>query len=60
MNNPYETLFHRQKTAFLSDRTKSRDWRLDQLARMERMLLEHRERWCAALHQDFGKPPFEQ
>ena len=60
MNNPYETLFHSQKTAFLSDRTKSRDWRLDQLARMERMLLEHRERWCAALHQDFGKPPFEQ
>lgn len=60
MNNPYETIFHRQKTAFLNDRTKSRDWRLDQLARMERMLLENRERWCAALHQDFGKPPFEQ
>lgn len=60
MNNPYETIFHRQKTAFLNDRTKSRDWRLDQLARMERMLLEHRERWCEALHQDFGKPPFEQ
>ena len=60
MNNPYETIFHRQKTAFLNDRTKSRGWRLDQLARMERMLLENRERWCAALHQDFGKPPFEQ
>lgn len=22
--------------------------------------MEHRERWCAVLHRDFGKPPFEQ
>lgn len=60
MSNPFQTIFDRQKAAFQTDHTKSRDWRLDQLARMERMLLEHRERWCAALHQDFDKPPFEQ
>lgn len=60
MSNAFQTIFDGQRAAFLSDRTKSRSWRLDQLARMERMLLDHRGRWCAALHQDFGKPPFEQ
>lgn len=60
MSNAFQTIFDGQKAAFLSDRTKSRGWRLDQLARMERMLLDNRDRWCAALHQDFGKPPFEQ
>lgn len=60
MSNAFQTIFDRQKAAFLSDRTKSRGWRLDQLARMERILLDHRDRWCTALHQDFGKPPFEQ
>ncbi|HEY0199499.1 MAG TPA: aldehyde dehydrogenase family protein [Rhodanobacter sp.] len=33
---------------------------MDQLDRMERMLLDHQDEFCAALHQDFGKPPFEQ
>ncbi|PYE16186.1 enoyl-ACP reductase-like protein [Paraburkholderia silvatlantica] len=28
--------------------------------RMERMLREHQGEFCAALHRDFGKPPFEQ
>lgn len=60
MSNPFQPIFDHQKAAFLTDHTKSRDWRFDQLARMERMLLEHRERWCAVLHRDFGKPPFEQ
>ncbi|MBD8511952.1 aldehyde dehydrogenase family protein [Photobacterium sp. WH24] len=60
MSHAFQAVFDRQKAAFMTDRTKSRDWRLDQLARMERMLLDHQKRWCAALHQDFGKPPFEQ
>ena len=60
MSNAFQTVFARQKAAFLTDRTKSPGWRLDQLSRMERMLLEHRDQWCAALHRDFGKPSFEQ
>lgn len=27
---------------------------------MQRMLLDHKDEFCAALYQDFGKPPFEQ
>jgi aldehyde dehydrogenase (NAD+) len=46
--------------AFLSDATKSYEWRIDQLDRMERMLLDNEDALCAALYQDFGKPPFEQ
>ncbi|MGP4842830.1 aldehyde dehydrogenase family protein [Marinobacter sp. 1Y8] len=60
MSHSFRGLFARQKAAFFTDRTKSRGWRLDQLVKMERMLVEHRARWCAALHEDFGKPPFEQ
>lgn len=60
MSNPFQNVFDKQHSSFFSNRTKSRDWRLDQLARMEQMLLDHRERWCDALFQDFHKPPFEQ
>lgn len=58
--NPYRALFDRQKEYFHSDATKSLAWRLDQLDRMERMLLENQDAFCAALHEDFRKPPFEQ
>lgn len=51
MPNAFQDIFDRQKAAFRTDRSKSRDWRLDQLNRMERMLLDHQGRWCAALHQ---------
>ncbi|MFG6176186.1 aldehyde dehydrogenase family protein [Halomonas sp. THAF12] len=60
MNNPFRSIFDRQKEAFLTDRSKSREWRLDQLARMERMLLDHQDRWCESLYEDFRKPAFEQ
>ncbi|MGB7998430.1 MAG: aldehyde dehydrogenase family protein [Photobacterium halotolerans] len=60
MNQAFQAIFEKQKAAFLTDRTKSVSWRLSQLSRMEQMLLEHQERWRAALFQDFGKPPFEQ
>ncbi|WP_226470700.1 hypothetical protein [Luteimonas panaciterrae] len=33
---------------------------MDQLERMVRMPCERQDEFCAALHQDFGKPPFEQ
>lgn len=60
MPNRYQPILDAQKANFDSDVTKSYAWRIDQLDRMERMLLEHQQEFCAALHQDFGKPPFEQ
>jgi aldehyde dehydrogenase (NAD+) len=60
MANKYQAVFDGQKARFHSDATKSRAWRLDQLDRMERLLTVHAGEFCAALQQDFGKPPFEQ
>jgi aldehyde dehydrogenase (NAD+) len=60
MPNPFQATFDAQRAGFCSNVTRTREWRLDQLARMERMLREHQDEFCAALHQDFGKPPFEQ
>lgn len=60
MTNRFQAIFDAQKTRFDSDATKPLDWRMDQLDRMERMLHERQDEFCAALHQDFGKPPFEQ
>ncbi len=60
MTNRFQAIFDAQKARFDSDATKPLDWRMDQLDRMERMLRERQDEFCAALHQDFGKPPFEQ
>lgn len=60
MPNPFQPILDAQREHFLSDATKSYHWRIDQLDRMERMLTDNRDALCAALHQDFGKPPFEQ
>lgn len=60
MANAYQALFDAQKQHFETDTTKSLHWRLDQLDRMERLLIENQGDFCGALHDDFGKPPFEQ
>lgn len=60
MTNKFQSIFDIQKSHFYSDATKRYEWRIEQLDRMERMLLEHQEEFCAALYQDFRKPPFEQ
>jgi aldehyde dehydrogenase (NAD+) len=60
MDNRFQSIFDAQKARFFSDGTKSLAWRMDQLDRMEHLLLDNRDAFCAALHQDFGKPPFEQ
>lgn len=60
MANRFQSILDAQQLHFLSDATKSRAWRIDQLDRMERMLCEHQDAFCAALHQDFRKPSFEQ
>lgn len=60
MTNPFQSILATQREHFLTDATKSYDWRINQLDRMERMLTDNREALCAALYEDFGKPPFEQ
>ncbi|HZF82140.1 MAG TPA: aldehyde dehydrogenase family protein [Burkholderiaceae bacterium] len=60
MANKFQSVLQAQKARFLTDVTKSLEWRFDQLARLEQMLREHQSEFCAALYQDFGKPPFEQ
>ncbi|AMO96685.1 aldehyde dehydrogenase family protein [Collimonas fungivorans] len=60
MTNKFQSIFDTQKSHFYSDATKPYAWRIEQLDRMERMLLEHQDEFCAALYQDFRKPPFEQ
>lgn len=60
MTNPFQSIFDVQKEHFYTDATKSYEWRIDQLDRMERLLSENQDALCAALHADFGKPPFEQ
>ena len=56
----FQELFDRQKAFFFTDTTKSYEWRMNQLDRMERMLLDHRDAFGRALYNDFGKPPVEQ
>lgn len=60
MTNRFQSFFDVQSEHFLSDATKGHDWRIDKLDRMERMLTDNKDAFCAALYQDFGKPPFEQ
>lgn len=60
MTNKFHGLLDAQREHFLSDATKGYDWRIDQLDRMERMLLDNKDAFCAALYEDFRKPPFEQ
>jgi aldehyde dehydrogenase (NAD+) len=60
MANKFQQLFDAQQESFLSDVTKSYEWRMDKLDRMERLLRDHQVALCSALRDDFGKPPFEQ
>ncbi|WP_426276762.1 aldehyde dehydrogenase family protein [Chryseobacterium sp. S-02] len=58
--NRYQDLFDRQKEFFYTDVSKTYQWRIDQLNRLEKMLTENQEAFCQALKTDFNKPPFEQ
>lgn len=60
MTNKFQSVLNAQQSYFLTDATKSFEWRIDQLDRLERMLRERQDEFCAALYQDFGKPSFEQ
>ena len=54
------TLFDSQNERFLAGTTRSRQWRLDQLDRLERMLSENRLAFKNALALDFKTAWFEQ
>lgn len=58
--NKYQNLLDTQKEFFYTDNTKTFEWRMDQLDRMEKMLKENQDDFCQALKIDFNKPPFEQ
>ncbi|MET3036605.1 aldehyde dehydrogenase family protein [Chryseobacterium sp. NRRL B-14859] len=58
--NKYQNIFDTQREFFFTDETKTYEWRMDQLNRMEKFLTENQDAFCKALEEDFGKPPFEQ
>lgn len=58
--NKYQSLFDTQKEFFYTDTTKTYEWRIDQLNRLEKLLTENQDAFCQALKTDFNKPPFEQ
>ncbi|QIY90044.1 aldehyde dehydrogenase family protein [Chryseobacterium gallinarum] len=58
--NKYQNIFDTQREFFFTDDTKTYEWRMEQLNRMEKFLTENQESFCRALAEDFGKPPFEQ
>lgn len=53
------SVVRRLRDTFKSGRTKSIDWRRQQLKAMERLALENEQAIAAALEQDLGRKPFE-
>lgn len=49
----------RLRETFASGRTRSIDWRKQQLRALERMMVENEQTVAAALEQDLGRKPFE-
>src|ERR1700741_1671355 len=59
MENQFQKIFDKQKAYFLSDATKSYEWRIEQLTRLEKMLGENAETFKNALATDFKTASFE-
>ena len=51
--NPFQEIFDRQKAYFDTDATKSYEWRIDQLTRLENLLKENEQVLEAAISSDF-------
>src|SRR5271170_7445804 len=51
--NPFQEIFDRQKVYFDSDATKSYEWRIDQLTRLENLLKENSQALQDAISSDF-------
>jgi aldehyde dehydrogenase (NAD+) len=49
----FREILERQKAYFNTDVTKSYEWRIDQLDRLERLLKENSEAFYEALQKDF-------
>ena len=49
----FREILERQKAYFNTDVTKSYEWRIDQLDRLERLLKENAEAFYEALQKDF-------
>jgi aldehyde dehydrogenase (NAD+) len=58
--NPFQARFDHQKTLFQGGRTRTREWRIDQLNRLELLLTENHHALTQALATDFKTSPFEQ
>lgn len=58
--NTFQSIFDTQKEFFYTDTSKSYEWRMDQLNRVEKLLIENQDAFRDALFQDFHKPSFEQ
>ena len=56
----FQAIFDKQKAYFDSDVSKSYEWRMDQLNRMEAMLTENFDAFCQALGRDFKTGSAEQ
>ena len=59
MNN-FQEIFDKQRTHFNSDVTKTYQWRIDQLDRMEKMLKENQEEFNKTMGRDFKTAYAEQ
>src|SRR5439155_3357138 len=51
--NSFQEIFNKQKAYFDSDATKSYEWRIDQLTRLENLCNENSEGLEAAMSSDF-------
>ncbi|WP_259065830.1 aldehyde dehydrogenase family protein [Mucilaginibacter sp. X4EP1] len=60
MENQFQKVFDKQKAYFLSDVTKTYEWRIDQLTRLSKMLGENAGAFIEALGLDFKTAPFER
>ncbi len=58
--NRFQEIFDKQKAYFNSDITKSYEWRIEQLDRLEKMLTENREDFQTAVGKDFKTAYTEQ
>lgn len=60
LENPFLALFHRQKRYFATGVTRSREWRIDQLDRMGRLIAENEAALQQAIGRDFKTASQEQ
>lgn len=58
--NQFQEIFDKQKAYFNSDLTKSYEWRIEQLDRLERMLTENKQAFYDSIKNDFKTAYTEQ